>query len=135
MLRVFVDTAAWVAMINIRDRLYVRAWQEMTRLQQQKVPLVTTEFVLLEVADTLCTQRLRAQTVAFINGLQQLPRLQIIPISRGLFSDGWTLYCQRLDKEWSLTDCISFVVMARQRMTQAFTSDHHFEQAGFIKLL
>ncbi len=135
MLKAFVDTAAWIAMINARDRLYVRAWQEMTRLQQQKVPLVTTEFVLLEVADALCTQPLRAQTIAFINGLRQLPRLQIVPISQSLFAEGWVLYCQRPDKEWSLTDCTSFVVMTQRQITQAFTSDHHFEQAGFTKLL
>jgi predicted nucleic acid-binding protein len=64
-----------------------------------------------------------------------LPNLQIIPVSPTLLADGWTLYCQRLDKEWGLTDCTSFVVMTQAQITQAFTSDHHFEQAGFIKLL
>jgi len=48
---------------------------------------------------------------------------------------GWQLYCDRLDKEWSLTDCVSIAVMERDQIKEAFTSDHHFEQAGFIKLL
>jgi len=48
---------------------------------------------------------------------------------------GWQLYCDRLDKEWSLTDCVSIAVMERDQIKEAFTSDHHFEQAGFIKII
>jgi predicted nucleic acid-binding protein len=61
--------------------------------------------------------------------------LKIIRLDKILFDAGWQLYKQRLDKEWSLTDCISFVVMRHESITQAFTSDRHFEQAGFMKLL
>jgi len=50
-------------------------------------------------------------------------------------ASGWTLYQQRPDKEWGLTDCISFVVMQEQGISEAFTSDHHFTQAGFTILL
>ncbi len=49
--------------------------------------------------------------------------------------EGWMLYSQRPDKDWGLTDCISFAVMTQEGITQAFTSDRHFEQAGFTKLL
>lgn len=61
--------------------------------------------------------------------------LQVIPISQSLFNAGWQLYCQRLDKDWGLTDCISFVIMNTEGITLAFTSDCHFEQAGFTRLL
>lgn len=134
-MKVFVDTAAWIALLNINDALHVRARQIRGTLQQQKVVLVTTEFVLLEVADALCTPAVRGQTVAFINRLRQVKRLQIIPVSQTLLADGWALYSQRPDKDWGLTDCISFVVMTQEQIAQAFTSDHHFEQAGFVKLL
>lgn len=107
----------------------------MARLQQQKVPLVTTEFVLLEVADALCAPHFRTRTINNINGFRQMPTLQIIPLHPDLLAEGWTLYCQRLDKAWGLSDCISFVVMTQEQITQAFTSDHHYEQAGFVKLL
>lgn len=107
----------------------------MNELLQQKTLMVTTEFVLLEVADALSTPAIRSQTVTFINRLRQMPILQIIPVSQTLFADGLALYRQRPDKEWGLTDCTSFVVMTRERIAQAFTSDHHFEQAGFVKLL
>ena len=115
--------------------LHARAMQIMVMLRQQKVILVTTEFMFLEVADALSAPDVCGQTVAFIDGLRQLAILQIIPISQKLFVDGWALYNQRPDKEWGLTDCISFVVMTQEKITSAFTSDHHFEQAGFVKLL
>jgi hypothetical protein len=135
MLKVFVDTAAWIALIDDADALHARAQQVMKALRQQTAQLVTTEFVLLEVANALAAPAMRAKTVAFINGLRQLPILQIIPASQTLLAEGWTLYSQRPDKGWSLTDCASFVVMTREQITQAFTSDRHFGQAGFVKLL
>ena len=61
--------------------------------------------------------------------------LEIVPVSQSLLADGWALYCQRCDKDWGLTDCISFVIMTQRQIMQAFTSDHHFEQARFINLL
>jgi predicted nucleic acid-binding protein len=135
MYKAFVDTAAWIALINVSDDLHVPARQVMSTLRQQKVRLVTTEFALLEVADALSAPSTRSQTTAFVDDLWRLAILRIIPASHELFADGWELYKQRPDKDWSLTDCTSFVVMARERIVQAFTSDHHFEQAGFVKLL
>lgn len=130
-----MDTAAWIALLNVSDALHSRAKQVMNELIQQKVLLVTTEFVLLEVADALSIPAIRSQTVAFINGLRQLSILEIIPVSQTLFVEGWMLYSQRSDKEWGLTDCTSFIVMTQENITQSFTSDRHFEQAGFVKLL
>lgn len=135
MSKVFVDTAAWIALINIRDNLHTQAKQVRYKLRQQNAVLVTTEFVLLEVADAFCDSSTRMQAVSFIDGLESLAILQIISIERSLFTEGWLLYKQRPDKDWSLTDCISFVVMSRENIVQAFTSDRHFEQAGFTKLL
>jgi predicted nucleic acid-binding protein len=58
-----------------------------------------------------------------------------VPVSQQLMDEGWQLYEQRLDKSWGLTDCTSFVVMQQQQIITAFTSDQHFVQAGFQKLL
>ena len=135
MLKVFVDTAAWIALIDTSDELHASAEQVMQSLRQQKARLVTTEFVLLEVANALSTPPIRHKTVAFINGLRQMALLQTVPASQELLAEGWVLYAQRPDKEWGLTDCTSFVIMTQEKITQAFTSDHHFEQAGFTKLL
>jgi hypothetical protein len=133
--KAFVDTAAWLALPNLDDAFHARAQGVMNTLRRQRVSLVTTEFVLLEVADALSAPTQRARTVKFINGLRQMPVLSIIPASQSLWAESWTLYGNRLDKDWSLADCSCFVVMTKQQITQAFTSDHNFEQAGFIKLL
>ncbi|MEC4817830.1 MAG: PIN domain-containing protein [Scytonema sp. PMC 1069.18] len=134
-MKVFVDTAAWIALANADDELHPRANQIMSDLLTQKTRLVTTEFVLLEVADALAAPHLRVTTIQFIHRLRQAPILRIVTLSEDLLADGWTLYSQRLDKDWGLTDCISFIVMLSEQITQAFTSDRHFEQAGFVKLL
>ena len=107
----------------------------MHQRQQQQAFLVTTDFVLLEVADALSAPALRTRTLAFISGLRQLNVLQILPVSQSLLNQGWQLYSQRPDKEWGLTNCTSFVVMTQEQIAIAFTSDHHFQQAGFIKLM
>ncbi len=135
MTKVFVDTAAWIALLNVRDALHQQANDVMDKLVRLKTPLVTTEFVLLEVADALSTPASRNQTLAFINSLRVLESLQIVSVSQKLLDEGWAFYSQRPDKDWGLTDCISFVVMTQQGITQAFTSDRHFQQAGFVKLL
>jgi len=107
----------------------------MADLRSRKVALVTTEFVLLEVANALCTSAWRAKAVKLIDGFRSLPDLRIVPADTLLLAEGWQLYCSRTDKEWSLTDCISMVVAQKERIEQVFTSDRHFEQAGFAKLM
>ena len=61
--------------------------------------------------------------------------VEILSINSDLFSTAFNFYSSRIDKEWGLTDCISFVVMKKQKLTDALTADHHFEQAGFKALL
>ena len=132
---VLVDTAAWIALVNTRDELHDRAKQTMAELRDSSVALVTTEFVLIEVANAFCASAWRGKAIKLIEGLRLLPNLRIIEAESSLLSDGWQLYCDRLDKEWSLTDCVSIAVMEKEQIKDAFTSDHHFEQAGFVKLL
>lgn len=132
---VFVDTVAWLALINTSDALHEPAHRIMEQLRAQRARLATTEFILLKVADALCASSIRERTIQFLDGLRRLPVLTILPLSEDLRFAGWELYRQRKDKSWGLTDCISFAVMTERQMMLAFTSDHHFSQAGFIKLL
>ena len=97
--------------------------------------IVTTEWVLTEVADGMAGSKNRQDFIRFAEQLPQAPNLQIIAANPDTFARGIERYCQRPDKEWSLTDCISFVVMEDEEITEALTGDHHFEQAGFTILL
>ena len=133
--KIFIDTAAWIALLNSRDALHDKARLIMDNLMKQKHPLITTEFVLMEVADAISSPTVRSKTIDFIDNLLSLPILLIIPASQDLWKAGWQFYKQRPDKEWGLTDCTSFVVMKQENVNTAFTADHHFEQAGLIKLM
>jgi len=135
MLKTFVDTVAWIALVNTRDSLHEKAKEVFANLRKQNYEFVTTEFVLLEFANALSAPEFREKAAIFIEGLRELPNVEIISASSKLFSIGLELYQNRLDKEWSLVDCTSFVVMEEKEITEAFTEDHHFEQANFIKLL
>ena len=135
MATVLVDTAAWIALVNTRDELHSPVEQTMADLRRRKVALVTTEFVLLEVANALCTSAWRAKGVKLIDGFRSMLNLRIIPADTMLLAQGWELYRSRPDKEWSLTDCTSIVVLQKEQIEQVFSSDRHFEQAGFVKLM
>jgi len=113
-----VDTAAWIALVNTRDELHERAKDVMIELRRNNVALVTTEFVLLEVANTFCASAWRGKAVKLIDGLRSQPNLKIIEADSSLLSEGWQLYCSRSDKNWSLTDCVSFAVMHEEQITR-----------------
>jgi len=61
--------------------------------------------------------------------------LDVVHVDEELIQRGLEMFKARNDKDWSLTDCISFVVMKEKGITMALTSDHHFQQAGFEKLM
>ena len=133
MATVFADTFYFFALGNRHDPVHGKA---LAFSQNYIGHLLTTGFVLTELADGCAgTAHRRAVAVQAVNELRNNPDVTIIPCSEELFREGWDLYVQRPDKEWSLTDCISFVVMQSEGITEALTGDKHFGQAGFVALL
>lgn len=132
---IFVDTAAWLALANKSDELHATARRIHRRLLREGKRYLTTDLVILEVANAMSLQPLRRIAVPFIEALQASPRHEVIRVTSEFYDSGWRLYKERKDKDWGLTDCISFVVMGRRQVTTAFTSDRHFEQAGFFRLM
>jgi predicted nucleic acid-binding protein len=96
---------------------------------------VVTQFVLLELANALSRANTRRLFTDLLRQLRSDPNAVIGPASGELFDRGCAAFTERPDKTWSLTDCISFVVMQEHGLTEALTADHHFEQAGFAALL
>lgn len=129
---VFADTFYYLALANPRDAAHPTARQFSATFRGT---LVTTWAVLLEFADALCQAPNRAKAAEWLDLIRADPNAQVIPISDELLTGGIELYRARPDKDWSLTDCISFVVMTELGLTDALTGDHHFEQAGFRALL
>ena len=122
----FADTFYFQARLNRHDQHHAKvlAWS-----QSQSVPLVTTELVLVELANSLAASRFRPLVYDYFRLLRQ--KVTVVPPSRARLEKALLLYHQHDDKTWSLTDCLSFVVMRERRITEALTGDHHFVQAGF----
>jgi len=127
---VFADTFFFLALINPRDA----AHQAAVSFDSAR-PLVTTAWVLTERADGLAVTCDRPLFQKILADLNRQPPAIVVPPTQDLYERGQQLYFARADKQWSLTDCISFVVMQDRGLTEALTADHHFEQAGFVALL
>lgn len=130
--RVFADTYYYLALIIPRAEKHQQA---VAFAEQFTGQLVTTAWVMAEVANALGETRHRATFPRLLDGLRHNPQSVVVPPDAALFDQGVELYRQRPDKGWSLTDCISFLVMKQEGITEALTGDHHFEQAGFAALL
>ena len=129
---VFADTSFYVALIKPSDALHAVA-REWSQAGSQIV--VVTEFVLTELGNFLAQAPGRRLFMGFVDFLRSDPGTVVLPSSTDLFNAGLRLYDQRPDREWSLVDCTSFVVMHERGIEEALTADHHFEQAGFRALL
>jgi predicted nucleic acid-binding protein len=131
----FLDTAYIYALFNTRDQWHAKAVEWQKKLDAVGRPLLTTEFVLVEVADGLASLKFRQAAATIIHSLRENPLVQIIPVSSSLFTQALSLYEQRPDKDWGLTDCASFIAMSENNLTEALTTDDHFRQAGYKALL
>jgi predicted nucleic acid-binding protein len=130
--RLFADTFYFFAILNAQDRAHQKALEFATGHEE---PIVTTAWVLTEFADGLAATAHRAAFSRLVARLEADPENEIVAPTEELMARGIELYNARPDKQWSLTDCISFLVMQDRQITQALTGDHHFEQAGFEALL
>jgi uncharacterized protein len=129
---VFADTSFYIAFVNPRDTGH-RAVMDF--VQRFSGKLVTTEYVLVEVGNWLARSGDRPIFLSLLKELQADPDTMVLAGDHSLFEAGLSLYSRRSYKNWSMTDCISFVVMRQRRLAEALTADHHFEQAGFKVLL
>lgn len=128
----FVDTGFFIALVSRRDQLHRRAIALSTGLRGR---LLTTEPVLLEVGNSLARASTRRLATLLLQSVRSNPNIEIVPLSPELFAQAIGLYTSRRDKEWGLTDCVSFVVMQQRGISEALAADQHFVQAGFHALL
>lgn len=131
MTAVFADTFYFIALLNAGDEAHDLA-EEFAG--DQSLTLVTTAWVLTELADGLAETDGRVVFQEVLDALANDSRVEIVLPDPEIWRRGIELYNARPDKGWSLTDCISFVVMKDRGITEALTGDHHFEQAGFVAL-
>jgi uncharacterized protein len=129
---VFADTFYFLALLNALDEAHESAEQFAADATTR---FVTTAWVLTELADGLADTAGRRIFPMLLERLASDPRVEMVPADDAVWRRAVELYTKRPDKEWSLTDCLSFVVMSERGITDALTADHHFKQAGFNALL
>ncbi|GMV46956.1 MAG: hypothetical protein AMXMBFR66_23540 [Pseudomonadota bacterium] len=130
---VFADTGYWAALLNPKDQLHAKAGEVSSGLG--KVRILTTEMVLDELLAALSKIPLRPYAIRGVEAIRSNPNVEVVPQTSLQFVSAFDSYRSVSDKEWSLTDCASFVLMRERGLTEALAHDHHFEQAGFIALL
>ena len=137
MREIFGDTSGWGCLANPNEPFHLLARQIYRDIRRRRGLIITTNYVLAELVSLLLFRfRLPHSTiVGFINDLKASPTVKIFHIDPVLDAEAGELFQRRPDKTWSLVDCASFVVMQRRGIKGALTSDVHFEQAGFIRLL
>lgn len=136
--QVFWDASAFIALGNTRDRYHKQAIAISRELAQANAHILTTDSVLIEVANAFSAVRLRPvaqQMIEMTRNSAAVDLATIIHTSPELWQRGWALYRSRTDKGWGLTDCISMIVMQDHGISDVFTSDSHFSQAGFNCLI
>ena len=132
---VFLDTSYIFAIVNPNDQWHSLAKEWQGRIKSGKHRLLTTGFILVEVADGLSAIRYREAATRVIKSLCENVLVDIIPASSTLFEKALDQYESRQDKTWGLTDCSSFVVMSENGIADALTTDADFRQAGFNALM
>lgn len=134
---IFADTSGWANILDRSQPFHPLAVQLYQIARQNRQKIITTNYIITELV-ALLTSPLRIPrktTIALIQSLKSSPYTEVIHISSDLDTKAWQLLINRVDKEWSLVDCSSFILMQKMGISEALTTDHHFEQAGFIRLL
>lgn len=128
-MKVFADTFYWIAVTDSADSSHARAMQVTDEI-------ITTDEVLSEYLTFFCAapEFMRREVALTVWDILRDPSVKVIPQSRESFLAGLTLYRNRPDKGYSLTDCISMQVMRREGLTAVLSNDRHFEREGFIAL-
>ena len=133
----FVDTSGWGAWADRREQFHAQAVAAMEAVWQGQKQVVTTNWVLAELT-ALLTGPMRIskpRQIALLDAIRSDPGVLVIPVDASVESAAWQLWRGRPDKDWTAVDCASFAVMQQRGLTEAVSTDRHFEQAGFVRLL
>jgi|GEM_PF-1329167 len=129
---VFLDTATAIALSLPKDAHHEQAVQISEQLEADGTRLVTTSAVIIEIGNALAKQSFRAAAIELIESLGQDPSTEIVAVSQALYERGFALYRERVDKDWGLTDCISFVCRYAREGPYHVTDNGQALQASWL---
>jgi uncharacterized protein len=133
----FIDTSGWASLFVIREPHHAQSRQLFTQATQQNHTIITSNYIISELVALLHSplRQPRSRVFEIVNAIRHAAYIQTIHIDTAIDQAAWELCQNRPDKPWSLVDCSSFIIMQQLNIQQALTTDHHFEQAGLIRLL
>jgi predicted nucleic acid-binding protein len=135
--KVFIDTSGWAELFIATESYHQQAKEWFTKTRKQNIELVTSNYVVAELV-ALLNSPLRVpryQLFQYVDAVKTASYVDIIYIDTARETAAWSLLKSRSDKTWSLVDATSFIIMQQLGLQEALTTDHHFEQAGFVRLL
>lgn len=130
-LEVFVDTSAWVAVIDAHDKYHAPAREAYSRLIGERRTLITTNMVIAETYILVRRTGGHAQAMRLLHSLRGSPRLQKVRSDAGLESRAVDILERHSDQDFSYADAVSFAIMLERGVEEAFTFDKHFAAMGF----
>ena len=132
---VFMDSAGFLALWDAGDEHHEDAVRLQNELVSKRRRFLTTDYVVDETVTLLLVRHSHAAAVDFLEAIERSEALYLEWIGAVRFQAASTCFRKHADKEWSFTDCVSFAIMRELQIREAFTTDHHFKQAGFLPLL
>jgi predicted nucleic acid-binding protein len=130
----FMDTSFALAGLDVGDQWHPAAMRLKDSVSAAS-RVVTTSAVVTEICDAMSAPRWRTDVHRFVESILKNPKAIVVHVGPDLLRSAFDLFADRPDKHWSLTDCISFVVMDQMKVRACLTADRHFEQAGFVALM
>jgi predicted nucleic acid-binding protein len=129
---VFLDTSGLFSIFDVREEHHVLAVELFRRGERR----LTTSYVLAELVALMIARGVRqAPMLRFVRSIEEDRRIEVLWVPQSIHRSGMELLGRRLDKTYTLCDAVSFTVMDAHEITEALTTDHHFEQEGFTRLL
>lgn len=135
--KVFIDTSGWAELFLATQSYHQQAKEWFAQTRKQQIEMVTSNYVVAELV-ALLNSPLRVpryQLFQYVYAVKTASYVNIIYIDAAIETAAWSLLKSRADKTWSLVDATSFIIMQQLGLQEALTTDHHFEQAGFIRVL
>lgn len=129
---VFLDTAYAIALSSANDHFHQRALLLADQLEAAETRLVTTHAVLLEIGNALSKQRYRSAAIQLLDALEADPKVEIISLSAELYTRALQMYRERPDKEWGLTNCVSFIIMQDRGISEALPLTNIFSRQASV---
>lgn len=135
MIELFLDTSFAISLASKNDEMHSRAISLAKGFTKKKNLIVTSQAVLLEIGNSLARKHSRQFCVRYLEDLRSDAFTLIVSLTDEIYDRAFDLFSKRSDKEWGMVDCISFIIMADRKISDALTADEHFIQAGFRALL